>query len=175
MRATSDSRGVLTPCNVSQTLLRYALIASHFASVAKQYPQTRGSRDRSGRSRERSMALSQLPAHVVHKLGQQRVIQEFLSTSEYAKRAVLSGRLSFVHTFYPLFNVHSADFFSNNLFFQCPLVPRVGEKFQGSLPSFACLSMFRLPKPYCALRSQHLLSQMHFFVYSSRISCGAFP
>ena len=40
------------------------------------------------------MALPQLPAHVVHKLGQQRVIQEFLSTSEYAKRAVLSGRLS---------------------------------------------------------------------------------
>ena len=43
---------------------------------------------RSGRSRERSMALPQLPAHVVHKLGQHsRVVQEFLSTKrEYAKK-----------------------------------------------------------------------------------------
>ena len=40
------------------------------------------------------MALPQLPAYVVHKLGQQRVIRELHSTSEYAKRAVLSGRLS---------------------------------------------------------------------------------
>ena len=55
---------------------------------------TRGSRALRCRSRERSMALPQLPAYVVHKLGQQRVIQEFLSISEYAKRAVLSGRLS---------------------------------------------------------------------------------
>ena len=38
---------------------------------------------------------------------------------------------------------------------------RVGEKILCSLTPFACLSMFRLPKPYCALRSQHLLSQMH--------------
>ena len=77
------------------------------------------------------MALPQLPAYVVHKLGQQRVIQEFLSTSEYAKRAVLSGRLSFVHAGYPIFKVHFADFFSNNLFFKGRL--RVGEKFQGPL------------------------------------------
>ena len=67
------------------------------------------------------MALPQLPAYVVHKLGQQRVIQEFLSTSEYAKRAVLSGRLSFVHAGYPIFKVHFADFFSNIFFFQRPL------------------------------------------------------
>ena len=34
------------------------------------------------------MALPQLPAHVVHKLGQHpRVIQEFLSTREYAKES----------------------------------------------------------------------------------------
>ena len=76
------------------------------------------------------MALPQLPAHVVHKLGQQRVIQEFLSTSEYAKEPHSISAALFVHTFYPLFNVHSADFFSNNLFFQGPLtrggeIPRV--------------------------------------------------
>ena len=48
----------------------------------------RGSRALRCRSRERPMALSQLPAHVVHKLGQHsRVIQEFLSTREYAKES----------------------------------------------------------------------------------------
>ena len=63
------------------------------------------------------MALPQLPAHVVHKLGQHsRVIQEFLSTENMQKRAVLSGRLSFVHAGYPIFKVHFADFFSNIFF-----------------------------------------------------------
>ena len=37
------------------------------------------------------------------------------------KRAVLSGRLSFVHTVYPILKVHSTDFFSNIFFFQRPL------------------------------------------------------
>ena len=37
------------------------------------------------------------------------------------KRAVLSGRLSFVHAGYPIFKVHFADFFSNNLFIVAPL------------------------------------------------------
>ena len=37
------------------------------------------------------------------------------------KRAVLSGRLSFVHAGYPIFKVHFADFFSNIFFFQRPL------------------------------------------------------
>ena len=37
------------------------------------------------------------------------------------KRAVLLGRLSFVHTVYPIFKVHSTDFFSNIFFFQRPL------------------------------------------------------
>ena len=37
------------------------------------------------------------------------------------KRAVLSGRLSFVHTVYPILKVHSTDFFSNIFFFQSPL------------------------------------------------------
>ena len=41
------------------------------------------------------MALPQLPAHVVHKLGQHsRVIQEFLSTREYAKESRWHQRLS---------------------------------------------------------------------------------
>ena len=36
--------------------------------------------------------------------------------SEYAKEPHSISAALFVHTFYPLFNVHSADFFSNNLF-----------------------------------------------------------
>ncbi len=43
------------------------------------------------------------------------------------KRAVLSGRLSFVHTVYPIFKVHSADFFSN-IFFSFNVRLRVGEE-----------------------------------------------
>ena len=43
-----------------------------------------------------------------------------------------------------------------------------------SLTPFACLSMFRLPKPYCALRSQHLLSQMHSLSIIPAFHAGAF-
>ena len=96
------------------------------------------------------MALPQLPAHVVHKLGQHsRVIQEFLSTSEYAKESRPFRSALFVHTFYPLFNVHSADFFSNNLFFQGPLT-RWGRNSKGrslrsrDLATFDCHCLFYL-------------------------------
>ena len=44
-----------------------------------------------------------------------------------------------------------------------------------SLTPFACLSMFRLPKPYCALRSQHLLSQMHSLSIIPELYSGTFP
>ena len=76
------------------------------------------------------MALPQLPAHVVHKLGQHsRVIQEFLSTREYAKEGVSAfDTPSFVHTVYPLFKVHSADFFSN-IFFLSRSAYALGKKF----------------------------------------------
>ena len=48
-----------------------------------------------------------------------------------------------------------------------------------SLTPFACLSMFRLPKqltahPYCALRSQHLLLQMHSLSIIPAFHAGAF-
>ena len=80
------------------------------------------------------MALPQLPAHVVHKLGQHsRVIQEFLSTENMQKRAVLPGRLSFVHAGYPIFKVHSADFFSNIFYSKSAHSVRVGEE----IPLFA--------------------------------------
>ena len=39
VRATADSRGVLIPRIVPRTFLRYACIASCFASVAKQFPK----------------------------------------------------------------------------------------------------------------------------------------
>ena len=44
------------------------------------------------------------------------------------KRAVLSGRLSFVHTVYPIFKVHSSDFFSN-IFFLSRSAYALGKKF----------------------------------------------
>ena len=50
----------------------------------------------------------------------------------------------------------------------------MGEKILCSLTPFACLSMFRLPKPYCALRSQHLLSQMHSLSIIPAFHAGAF-
>ena len=52
---------------------------------------------------------------------------------------------------------------------------RVGEKILCSLTPFACLSMFRLPKLYCALRSQHLLSQMHSLSITPELYSGTFP
>ena len=44
-----------------------------------------------------------------------------------------------------------------------------------SLTPFAYLSMFRLPKLYCALRSQHLLSQMHSLSITPELYSGTFP
>ena len=115
------------------------------------------------------------------------------------KRAVLSGRLSFVHAGYPIFKVHSSDFFSNIFFLsmsayawgwrsasdgtssiaseESPLrgVSAIHRTNSCSLTPFACLSMFRLPKPYCALRSQHLLSQMHSLSIIPELYSGTFP
>ena len=120
------------------------------------------------------MALPQLPAHVVHKLGQHsRVIQEFLSTREYAKES----RTNAVRLFSCIRSILSSmcipPISFQIIFFQGPLT-RWGRNSRVSLTSFGCLSMFRLPKPYCALRSQHLLSQMLFFVYCSRMIFGCF-
>ena len=50
----------------------------------------------------------------------------------------------------------------------------MGEKILFSLTPFAYLSMFRLPKPYYALRSQHLLSQMHSLSIIPAFHAGAF-
>ena len=73
---------------------------------------------------------------------------------------VLLFRVFFVIPVYIILNIH---------FF---LV--MGEKILCSLTPFACLSMFRLPKPYCALRSQHLLSQMHSLSIIPAFHAGAF-
>ena len=73
---------------------------------------------------------------------------------------VLLFRVFFVIPMYIILNVH---------FF---LV--MGEKILCSLTPFACLSMFRLPKPYCALRSQHLLSQMHSLSIIPELYSGTF-
>ena len=117
------------------------------------------------------MALPQLPAYVVHKLGQHsRVIQEFLSTENMQKRAVLSGRLSFVHTVYPIFKVHSTDFFSN-IFFLSKAAYAWG---RNSCVRFAFFIMSRLPKHSCVLRSQHLLSQMHSLSITPELYSGTF-
>lgn len=93
------------------------------------------------------MALPQLPAHVVHKLGQNpRVIQESSQQENMQKRAVLSGRLSFVHTVYPILKVHSTDFFSNIFFFQRPLTR--GEEIPVFASRFlACLDYPNIPAP----------------------------
>ena len=74
---------------------------------------------------------------------------------------VLLFRVFFVIPLYIILNIH---------FF---LV--MGEKILCSLTPFACLSMFRLPKPYCALRSQHLLSQMHSLSITPELYSGTFP
>ena len=74
---------------------------------------------------------------------------------------VLLFRVFFVIPVYIILNIH---------FF---LV--MGEKILCSLTPFACLSMFRLPKPYCALRSQHLLSQMHSLSIIPELYSGTFP
>ena len=74
---------------------------------------------------------------------------------------VLLFRVFFVIPMYIILNVH---------FF---LV--MGEKILCSLTPFACLSNYRLPKPYCALRSQHLLSQMHSLSIIPELYSGTFP
>ena len=43
------------------------------------------------------------------------------------------------------------------------------------LTPFAWLSNYRLPKPYCALRSQHLLSEMHSLSIIPELYSGTFP
>ena len=118
------------------------------------------------------MALPQLPAHVVHKLGQQRVIQEFLSTSEYAKRADLKGRLSFVHTVYPIFKVHSSDFFSNIFFFQRPLTR--GEEIPQSALFVRVIKQLSTANTILRPSSATSALQMLFFVYCSRMIFGCF-
>ena len=102
------------------------------------------------------MALPQLPAHVVHKLGQHsRVIQEFLSTREYAKES--RPFRSALFRACGLSNIQGTfRRFLFKYFFSFKGRLRVGKKFLSPLSSFACLSMFRLPKPYCVLRPQHL-------------------
>ena len=79
------------------------------------------------------------------------------------KRAVLSGRLSFVHTVYPILKVHSTDFFSNIFFFQRPLTR--GEEIPAFAHSVRVVEHVSTTKTthrtsFCALRSQHLLWQM---------------
>ena len=48
-------------------------------------------------------------------------------------------------------------------------------RFHSPLVPLACLSMSRLPKPYCALRSQHLLSQMQSLYIIPELYSGTFP
>ena len=55
--------------------------------------------------------------------------------------------------------------------FLSPLVPRA---FFIRSPLSRVLATFDYQNNLC-LSAQHLLSQMRFFVYCSRISCGAFP
>ena len=76
-----------------------------------------------------------------------RVIQEFLSTREYAKEGVSAfDTPSFVHTVYPIFKVHSSDFFSNIFFFQRPLTR--GEEIPVFASRFlACLDYPNIPAP----------------------------
>ena len=50
----------------------------------------------------------------------------------------------------------------------------MGKNFLSPLSSFAWLSNYRLPIPYCALRSQHLLSQMHSLSIIPAFHAGAF-
>ena len=113
------------------------------------------------------------------------------------KRAVLSGRLSFVHTVYPIFKVHSSDFFSNIFFFQRPLtrgdeeVPRMALRVLRpksphseewaryieqnlSCVRFAWLSNYRLPIPSCVLRPQHLPCRCFSLFIAPEWYSGAF-
>ena len=76
---------------------------------------------------------------------------------------VLLFRVFFVIPLYIILNIH---------FF---LVMGGGEKILCSLTPFACLSNYRLPIPYCALRSQHLLSQMHSLSIIPELYSGTFP
>ena len=122
------------------------------------------------------MALPQLPAHVVHKLGQHsRVIQEFLSTREYAKESrpfrsalfracglsnIQGTFLQFLFKYFFSFNVRS-------------LCSR-GEE----IPMFApFVRVFKhVSSAQTILRSSSATSalQMLFFVYCSRMIFGCF-
>ena len=46
---------------------------------------------------------------------------------------------------------------------------------QASFIATCLLNANRLPKPYCALRSQHLLSQMHSLSITPELYSGTFP
>ena len=87
-----------------------------------------------------------------------RFFEEYVQDNTRMHMRVLLFRVFFVIPVY--------SFFKGRL--------RVGDKILCSLTPFACLSMFRLPKPYCALRSQHLLSQMHSFSITPAFHAGAF-
>ena len=113
------------------------------------------------------------------------------------KRAVLSGRLSFVHTVYPILKVHSTDFFSNIFFFQRPLTrgdeevpwmalrvlrpksPHSEEWTQYieqnlSCVRFAFFIMYRLPKHSCAVTAQHLPCRCFSLSIIPELYSGAF-
>ena len=75
------------------------------------------------------------------------------------KRAVLSGRLSFVHTVYPILKVHSTDFFSNIFFFQRPLTR--GEEIPQSALFVRVIKQLSTANTILRLVAQHLLLQMH--------------
>ena len=75
------------------------------------------------------------------------------------KRAVLSGRLSFVHAGYPIFKVHFADFFSNIFFFQRPLTR--GEEIPQSALFVRVIKQLSTANTILRLVAQHLLLQMH--------------
>ena len=88
------------------------------------------------------------------------------------KRAVLSGRLSFVHAGYPIFKVHFADFFSNIIFFQCPLTR--GEEIPQSALFVRVFKHVSSAQTILRPSSATSALQMLFFVYCSRMIFGCF-
>ena len=93
------------------------------------------------------------------------------------KRAVLSGRLSFVHTVYPILKVHSTDFFSNIFFFQRPLTR--GEEIPQSALFVRVVEHVSTTKTthstsILRLVAQHLLLQMHSMSITPECYSGAF-
>ena len=120
------------------------------------------------------MALPQLPAYVVHKLGQHpRVIQEFLSTREYAKES--RPFRSALFRACGLSNIQGTFrrfLFKYFFFFQCSLALLAWGR--NSCVRFAFFSMSRLPKHSCAVTAQHLLLQMHSISITPECYSGAF-